>query len=49
MSKFFVSCIMLHKFDRFKSHTQRTNGPVNAHLISYGEEMTLTLNTHIPS
>ena len=39
---------------------QRTNGPVNAHLISwpskaqniqkiYGKEMTLTFNTHIPS
>ena len=41
---------------------QRTNGPVNAHLISwlvkhktyktwkiYGKEMTLTVNTHIPS
>ena len=44
------------------ANNQRTNGPVNAHLISwpskykkyktwktYGKEMTLTFNTHIPS
>ena len=37
---------------------QRTNGPVDAHLLGlvkhktskiYGKEMTLTFNTHIPS
>ena len=37
---------------------QRTNGPVDAHLLDlvkhktwkiYGKEMTLTFNTHIPS
>ena len=37
---------------------QRTNGPVDAHLLGlvkhktwiiYGKEMTLTFNTHLPS
>ena len=41
-----------------KSSYQRTNGPVDAHLLGlvkhktwiiYGKEMTLTFNTHIPS
>ena len=39
-------------------YNQRTNGPVDAHLLGlvkhktwkiYGKEMTLTINTHIPS
>ena len=39
--------------ERAKTETcinQRTNGPVNAHLISGpSKEMTLTFNTHMPS
>ena len=42
----------------FRINNQRTNGPVDAHLLGlvkhktwkiYGKEMTLTFNTHIPS
>ena len=41
-----------------KTENQRTNGPVDAHLLGlvkhktwniYGKEMTLTFNTHLPS
>ena len=46
----------LKYWGKFKN--QRTNGPVDAHLLGlvkhktwkiYGKEMTLTFNTHIPS
>ena len=55
LTKISISIIYIAVRDR----NQRTNGPVNAHLISwpsntkpgkiYGKEMTLTFNTHIPS
>ena len=50
------------KIEAISIQYQRTNGPVNAHLLSwpskaktyktwktYGKEMPLTFNTHIPS
>ena len=57
-----IKALSLHiqKPLRITKGNQRTNGPVNAHLISwprkaqnipkiYGKEMTLTFDTHIPS
>ena len=50
--------IFKYKGVRDRKINQRTNGPVDAHLFGlvkhktwkiYGNEMTLTFNTHIPS